>query len=149
LLRRGSDESNAVSDGPFARGSYADAKDVRPLGYDPLLAKMLVTGAKAELGGNALRLTFEYPALPEARAVVPKIVEAFRVVGVEIVATERPESELESELRAGRRFDLAYRATRCEEPVLEAGALLCPGYDASPSADALASIVSPRILELL
>ena len=58
-------------------------------------------------------------------------------------------SQLESELRAGRRFDLAYRVLRCDEPVLDAGVLLCPGYDAPPEADALASAASPRILQLL
>ena len=80
---------------------------------------------------------------------MPKIAEMFRLVGVEVRTAERPQSELEADLRAGKRFDLAYRATRCEEPVMEAGPLLCPGYDASPSADALASVVSPRILQLL
>jgi len=43
-------------------------------------------------------------------AVVPRIVEALNVVGksvgLEVVASEVPESELESGLRGGRRFDL-------------------------------------------
>ena len=49
----------------------------------------------------------------------------------------------------GRRFDLAYRVLECREPVLEAGLLLCPGYDAPPEADALASVTSHEILLLL
>jgi peptide/nickel transport system substrate-binding protein len=143
------DADSLVSDGPFARGSYADAADVKPFGYDPLLARMLVAAARKELGGGPIKLTLEYPTLSEAEAVVPKLVEAFRLIGLEIVATARPESDLESELRAGRKFDLAYRVSRCNDPLIEAGPLLCPGYDAPPSADSLASVASPRILQLL
>ncbi|HEV3165544.1 MAG TPA: ABC transporter substrate-binding protein [Isosphaeraceae bacterium] len=149
LLKRAADEISTISDGPFAKGSYADAPGVKPLGYDPMLAKMLVAAAKKEMGNNPIKLTFEYPAIPEAQVVVPKIAEAFRKVDVEIELLERTESELEEALRAGRRFDLAYRATQCVEPVWEAGPLLCPGYDAPPSVDGLASIASPRTLELL
>jgi peptide/nickel transport system substrate-binding protein len=149
VLNRPPDDANLVSDGPFAKGSYADAPDVEPLKYDPSLARMLVRAARSEMGGDPIKLKLEYPALAEARAVVPRIAEAFKLAGVEITPIERPGSELEAELRAGRRFDLAYRATRCAEPVLEAGGLLCPGYDASPSADALAALASPRVLLLL
>ena len=68
---------------------------------------------------------------------------------MEIVPLELPESRLETELRAGRRFDLAYRVLRCDDPILDAGTLLCPGYDAPPETDTLASATSPRILQLL
>jgi peptide/nickel transport system substrate-binding protein len=149
LLRRPVDEANGPADGPFPRGSYADSTDVKPLEYDPLLARMLVAAAKKELNSSAIKLTFEYPAIPEARAVAPKLVEALTAAGLEIKAVERPESELESSLRAGRRFDLAYRALRVGEPALEAGPLLCPGYDAPPAADGLAAIASPRTMQLL
>jgi peptide/nickel transport system substrate-binding protein len=149
VLRRPPSEGNTVADGPFAKGNYADAPGVRPLEYNPSLAMMLVAAARKELGGSAIELKFEYPAIPEAQTVVPVIAEAFRQSGVRIETIERPESQLETELRAGRRFDLAYRALRCEEPVLDAGLLLCPGYDAPPEADALASATSPRILQLL
>ena len=132
LLHRPSDAVNLVSDGVFPKGNYADAPDVKPLGYDPLLARMLVAAARKELGGQPIKLTLEYPAIPEAQAVVPRLVEAFRLAGVEVVASERPESELEAELRAGRQFDLAYRATRCDEPVIDAGPMIAPGYDAPP-----------------
>ena len=30
-----------------------------------MLAKMLVAAARKELGGRAIKLTFEYPAIPE------------------------------------------------------------------------------------
>src|SRR5262249_5089992 len=50
LLRRPSDAMNRVADGPFARGSYADAIDVKPLDYDPMLARMLIAAARKELG---------------------------------------------------------------------------------------------------
>jgi len=149
LLRRPSDATNLVADGPFPKGSYADAPGVKPFGYDPLLATMLIAAARKELGGAALKLTLDYPATSEARAVVPKIVEALRLVGVEVVAAEHLEAELEAELRAGRRFDLAYLSSPCVEPALDAGPLICPGYDAPPQADALGSLASPRILQLL
>lgn len=149
VLKGPSGGDNVPSDGPFPKGSYADAGDVKPLDYDPLLAKMLVVAAKKELGLNALKLNFEYPATPEAQAVVPKIVEAMRVAGVELKATERPAAELEEDLRNGRRFDLAYRVSRMAEPAFDAGPSLCPGYDAPADADGLASLASPRILQLL
>jgi peptide/nickel transport system substrate-binding protein len=149
VLHRPPGDGNFVADGPFAKGNYADAPDVRPLEHNPSLAMMLVAAARKELGGSAIELKFEFPAIPEAQTVVPMIAEAFRQSGVRIETIERPESQLESELRAGRRFDLAYRALRCDEPVLDAGLVLCPGYDAPPDADALASATSLRILQLL
>ena len=38
---------------------------------------------------------------------------------------------------------------RCDDPIGQAGPLLCPAYDAPPEADPLASAASPRILQLL
>ena len=110
---------------------------------------MLVAAARKELGGRPIRLKLEYPAIPECRAVVVKLAEAFRIAGVEIEPLEVPESRLESELRAGRRFDLAYRVLHCDDPIQDAGSLLCPAYDAPPESDPLASAASPRILQLL
>ena len=149
LLRRPADAANALADGPFPKGSYADASGVAPLTYDPLLARMLVAAARRELGGDPIRLRFAYPATAEARAVAPKLIEAWRLVGLEVDPVERPESDLERSLRSGERFDLAYRATRPDEPAWDAGPMLCPGYDAPPSADALNAIASPRIRQLL
>ncbi|WZO99604.1 ABC transporter substrate-binding protein [Isosphaeraceae bacterium EP7] len=149
LLKHPVDDVNRPLDGPFAKGSYADAPDVPALGYDPLLARMLVAAARKELNGVALAFDFEYPARPDARVVAARIAEMLTLAGVEIRLIERPESELESALRAGRKFDLAYRVGRCAEPAWDAGPFLCPGYDAAPSADALASIASPRIRQLL
>lgn len=153
ILGRPVDAVNIVSDGPMPKGSYADASGVKPLEYNTTLATMLIAAAHKELGGTAIELKLEYPAIPEALAVVPSIVEAIRAagapVGLKIEATEWPESQLESALRAGRRFDLAYRVLRCDEPILEAGPLLCPGYDSPPETDALASAASTRILQLL
>jgi peptide/nickel transport system substrate-binding protein len=149
LLHHSSDAVNLVADGVFPKGNYADAHAVKPLGHDPLLARMLVAAARKELGGQPIKLTLEYPALPEAQAVVPRLVDAFRLAGVEVVVSEKPESELEAELRAGRKFDLAYRATRCDEPVMDVGPMIAPAYDAAPGTNPLASVASPRILQLL
>jgi peptide/nickel transport system substrate-binding protein len=149
VLKHPMNDVDAPADGPFPKGSYADAPGVKPLGFDILLAKMLVAAARKELGGRPIRLTFEYPAIPECRDVAGKLAEAFRIAGVEIESTELPETRLESELRAGRRFDLAYRVVRCDDPIREAGPILCPAYDAPPETDPLSSAASPRILQLL
>ncbi|HZW31943.1 MAG TPA: ABC transporter substrate-binding protein [Isosphaeraceae bacterium] len=149
VLEHSPQDPDAPADGPFPKRSSGDAPGVKPLGFDMLLARMLVAAARKEQGGGRIRLTFEYPAIPEARAVADKLAEAFRIAGVEIVTAELPESRLETELRAGRRFELAYRVVRCRDPIREAGPILCPGYDAPPQADALASAASPRILQLL
>jgi peptide/nickel transport system substrate-binding protein len=147
------DEANAMADGPMPRGSYADAPGVKPLGFNTTLASMLIAAAHKELGGTPIALKFEYPAIPEVQAVVPHLVETLRAVGspvgLKVEAVELPESQLESELRGGRKFDMAYRVLRCAEPMLEAGPLLCPGYDSPPETDALASAASTRILQLL
>ncbi|MFO0888198.1 MAG: ABC transporter substrate-binding protein [Isosphaeraceae bacterium] len=149
ILKHPVDEGNSVADGPFPRGSYADAPGVKPLEHNAALATMLVAAARKELGGSPIELKFEYPEIPEAIAAAPVIAEAFRSAGLKVEAIARPETALESELKAGRRFDLAYRVVRVEEPILDAGPLLCPAYDARPEADGLTSAVSPRILQLL
>jgi peptide/nickel transport system substrate-binding protein len=153
VLGRPGEPADAVADGPMPRGSYADAPGVKPLGYNPAQATMLIAAAHKELGGTPIELKLEYPAVAEAQAVVPRLLEAIRAVGLpvglKIEGVEVPESQLESELRAGRKFDMAYRVLRCDEPVLEAGPLLCPGYDSPPETDALASAASTRILQLL
>ncbi len=110
---------------------------------------MLVAAARKELNNAPIKLMFEYPGIPEVRAIVPRIAEAFRQAGVQIEAVEVNPSRLEVELRAGRPFHLAYRVLNVEDPVLDAGVLLCPGYDAPPESDALASACSKEILQLL
>jgi peptide/nickel transport system substrate-binding protein len=149
VLKRPADESSSVADGPFPKESYANAPGVRPLESNSALALMLVAAARKEMNNAAIELKLEYPASAIAQEVVPRIAEAFRSAGVRIEIIERPESALEADLRAGRRFDLAYRVLRCDEPILDAGPLLCPGYDAPPEPDALASSASLRILQLL
>ncbi|MHB1559026.1 MAG: ABC transporter substrate-binding protein [Isosphaeraceae bacterium] len=135
--------------GPFPKGNYADAPNVKPLAFNILLAKMLVAAAKKDIGTRAIHLTFEYPAIPEVRVAVAKIIEVLKIAGVEIEPIELPESRLETELRSGRRFDLAYRVIRVNDPVLEAGPILSPCYDAPPDVEPLAASASPRILQLL
>jgi peptide/nickel transport system substrate-binding protein len=153
ILRRAVDEANGPSDGIFPRDSYANAPGVDPLPYDPSLARMLIAAGVKELGGDGVKLTLEYPARPEPRAIVRRLIEDFDLVtrgtGLKITALERPESELEEELHAGRPFDMAYRVVRCTEPITDVGPMLCPAYDAPPSQDGLATIASPRMLQLL
>jgi peptide/nickel transport system substrate-binding protein len=149
VLKHPASGADSVADGPFPKTSYADAPGVKPLEFHMWLAKMLVAAARKELGNAPIKLRFEYPAIAEVQAVVDKLAASIREAGVEIVTVEVRPSQLETELRAGRRFDLAYRTLRSNEPVLDAGLLLCPGYDAPPGADALASVASPHILQLL
>ena len=131
--------------GRFPRGATPTRRASSRSRARSWLAKMLVAAARKELNNAPIKLNLEYPSIPEVRAIVPRLADAFRDAGVEIVPIEIPLSQLEGELRSGRRFDLAYRVLECDEPVLEAGLILCPGYDAPPEADALASAASPRI----
>lgn len=149
ILKRTATDPDAPADGVFPKTSYADAPGVKPLEHDPVLAAALAALAKGELGKESVSLKLEYPAIAEVEAVIPRIVEAFRLARIEVEPVEVPESRLEAELRAGRRYDIAYRVLRCDEPVLDAGLMICPGYDAPPSANALASGASPRIIQLL
>lgn len=149
LLKHPLTDLDQPADGPFPKGNYADAPNVRPLSFNILLAKMLVAAAKKDIGTRTIHLTFEYPAIPEVRVAVDKLTELFKIAGVEIEPIELPESRLETELRSGRRFDLAYRVIRVNDPVLEAGPILSPCYDAPPDVDPLAASASPRILQLL
>jgi peptide/nickel transport system substrate-binding protein len=149
VLKHPANDEDAPADGPFPKGSFADATGVKPLGFNPALARMLVVAAQKDLGVHSIRLTLEYPAIPECRAAVAKLAEAFQLAGVQIQPVEVPESRLERELRAGRKFDLAYRVLRCDDPIQDAGTLLCPAYDAPPESDPLAASASPRILQLL
>ena len=138
-----------VADAPFVRGSFVADPGVPPLEYNPVLAKGLVAAATKELGGTKIHLTLEYPAIPEARATVPKIADALRAIDIDVEVTEWSEGALEAGLRAGRRFDLAYRASRLTDPLRDIGPLLIPAYDAPARAGGFASAASPRILQLL
>ena len=149
VLKAPIDEFNAPSDGPFATDSYANAPGMKAYDPDLLLARMLIGAAKSEMKISEVKLTLEYPAIPEAQAAVPRIAEALRAAGLVITIAERSESELEEALRSGRRFDLAYRVSRCVEPVWDAGPMLCPGFDAPSDSNGLAAMASPRILQLL
>jgi peptide/nickel transport system substrate-binding protein len=149
LLKSPPTDKDTVADGPFLKGSYADAPGVKPLDFQPWLAKMLVAAARKELGGAPIALNLQYPAIPEAQAAVVKIAEAFRQAGLQIETVEVSESALEGQLRSGGRFDIAYRVVRSDEPIQDVGTILCPGYDAPPEADALASAASHEILRLL
>ncbi|MFO0957233.1 MAG: ABC transporter substrate-binding protein [Isosphaeraceae bacterium] len=156
ILRRPADARNLLADGPFPADSYANAPNIRGFDHDPLMAKMLVAGGRKEAGVETVRLRFEYPSIPEAQAVAPKIAEMFREAGkigelngLQIDLVERRPDDLERELRAGRKFDIVYLADRVSDPAMEAGPLICPGYDAPPTTGALAAIASPRILQLL
>ncbi len=149
ILRGPSTAADLPADGVFPRGDPADAPGVKPLEHNPVLAVALAALARGELKAEALKLKLEYPPIAEVQAVVPRLVEAFAMARITVEPVAVPRSKLESELRAGRRFDMAYRVLRCDEPVLDAGPMICPGYDAPPSAGALASAASPRILQLL
>jgi peptide/nickel transport system substrate-binding protein len=149
IIKRPIDDYNQPADGPFATDSSANAPDVPRLEYDPLRARMLVAMVRREMTAPKFQFRFEYPAIPEAQAAAPRIAEMLRAVGLGIDLVERSESELEEALRAGDRFDLAYRVGRTDAPVREAGNLVCPGFDAPAASDGLGALASPRIMQLL
>ena len=149
ILKHPLDDYDRPSDGPFATDSTANAPNVEPLEFNMLVARMLIAGVRRELSLSKIQLTLEYPAIPEAQIAVPKVAEVLRSLGLIINLVERPESELEEGLRSGRKFDLAYRRARCDQPIREIGPLLCPGYDSPPQTDGLAALASPRIMQLL
>ena len=133
LLKHPATDKDTVADGAFPKGSYADAPAVKPLESHPWLAKMLVAAARKELGGAAHQPEFRVSR--DTRGAgdrAQKLADAFRAAGIEIETAEVLPSRLEAELRAGRRFDLAYRVLRCDEPVFDAGMLLCPGLRRPP-----------------
>lgn len=149
VLRRPIDAANLPSDGVFAVDSYANAPAVAPLEHDVLMAKMLVAGVRREMALAKIQLTLEYPAQPEAAAAAPKIADQLRAIGLQIDLVMRPESELEASLRSGRRFDLAYRISKCDEPLRDVGTLICPAYDAPTETNGIGAIASPRMVQLL
>lgn len=48
LLKHPPGDADLPADGPFPKGNFADASNVKPLGFDMLLAKMLVTAAQRD-----------------------------------------------------------------------------------------------------
>ena len=52
VLKHPPGDADLPADGPFPKGNYADAPDVKPLGFDIMLAKMLVAAARKEIGGG-------------------------------------------------------------------------------------------------
>ena len=122
ILGHPGDADNAVADGPMPKGCYADASGVKPLGYNPTLATMLIAAAQKELGGTPIELKLEYPAISEAQAAIPFILESIRAVGLpvglKIEAVEVPESQLESGAPGGTQV----RPRVSRAPVRRAGA---------------------------
>jgi peptide/nickel transport system substrate-binding protein len=138
-----------VLDGPAPRGSFAQAPGVAELEYHPILGRMLAAAARKELELGPIALTLDYPRVPDVERVVPRLVEAWKEIGVAVEPRGWDAGTLEARLRAGEAFQLAYRIVTVGEPLRDLGPAVCPGYDAPGSADALASIASPRIVQLL
>ena len=66
-----------------------------------------------------------------------------------VASVASPDGALKVELDLNGEGRLAYRVLRCDEPTLDAGPMIFPGYDAPPASNALTSAASPRILQLL
>ena len=115
VLGHPSDAENTVADGPFPKGSYANSPGVKPLAHNMALATMLIAAASKELGSSPIELKLEYPAIPEAQAVVPVIAEAIRTAGLAFGPEDRDNRKARGRARKrtsrGRKFDLAYRAS--------------------------------------
>jgi peptide/nickel transport system substrate-binding protein len=143
------DPMTGLLDGPSPKGSFAQAPGVPALDFQPLLGRMLAAAARKELGSGPITLTLDYPRLPDVERIVPDLVEAWKQIGVQVEPRPSEAGELEARLKRGEPFQMAYRVVTVAEPLRDLGPALCPGYDAEPSADALASIPSPRIVQLL
>ena len=102
----------------------------------PALATMLIAAAHKELGGTPIELKLEYPAIPEAQAAVPSSSRRSATAGLPWGSRSRPievpESQLESELRAGRTFDLAYRVAAMRRAGPRGGPPALPGLRRPP-----------------
>ena len=107
--------------GPFPKGSYADAPGVKPLGYNSGPGHDADRRGPQGAGRPPIELKLEYPAIPEAQAVVSRAsLEAIRDVGLasglKIEAVEVPESQLETELRADARSTWPIACSRATSP---------------------------------
>ncbi len=94
---------DTVADGAFPQGELCRRPGRQAARVAPWLAKMLVAAARKELGGQPIRLKFEYPAIPEVKVIAAKLADSFRAAGIEIETAEVLPSRLEAELRSGRR----------------------------------------------
>ncbi len=136
----------AVSQGELCRRAGRQAAG-RPTLW---LAKMLVAAARKELNNAPIKLNLEYPV--DSRGACDRAQARRRFSRRRVSRSCRPKcrlSQLEGELAPAGGSTWLFACSKCDEPVLDAGVLLCPGYDAPPEADALASAASPRILQLL
>ena len=71
VIKRAAEAPDAVADGPFPKGSYADSPGVKPLESQPWLAKMLVAAARREMNNAPIKLNLEYPSIPEVARSCP------------------------------------------------------------------------------
>ena len=150
MLKHPINDVDAPADGPFPKGSYADAPGVKPLGFDILLAKMLVAAAQQGAGRPAdpadLRVSRD-PRVPRrSSSSSPR-----RSASPAWRSSRSRSPSRDSRTSSGRGGGSTSPIASCgrDDPILDAGPLLCPGYDAPPETDPLASAASPRILQLL
>ena len=148
LSKHPATDKDTVADGAFPKGSYADAPGVKPLESHPWLAKMLVAAARKELGRAADQAAISsIPRSPRCRRSCQKLAD---VVSRRRASRSRrsrscPRGSKPSCGRAGGSTWLIACCAATSRSSMP-GLLLCPGYDAPPEADALASAASPRDL---
>ena len=76
VLKHPATDTDAVADGPFPKGSYADAPGRQAARAAHMwLAKMLVAAARKELNNAPIKLNLEYPAIAEVQAIVDKLAD--------------------------------------------------------------------------
>jgi peptide/nickel transport system substrate-binding protein len=138
-----------VASGPVPRNSYAYLETLQPWPFKPALAKALVAVVRRSFGGTLPVFQLQYPNTDEAREAVRFIQQYLKLAGIETAPVQRPLSELEQDIRLGRRFDLAYRILYVRDPVFDLATVLSPGPTITPAGQILPNCSSDWLRYLL
>lgn len=146
FLGRAPRPDELLADGVFARGSAWDDTEVRPVPYDPAMARLLFASARRELKMTKLSLTLDHSSQPEVVRVAAKIADSLSGFGVEIKLKSWSASDLEDSLRSGKPFELAWRAVTPTLDHFLIGGTISPAIFAPPQSGGLSALASPMIL---
>ncbi|TWT98063.1 Extracellular solute-binding protein [Botrimarina colliarenosi] len=132
---------------------YAYNESIEPRPYEPRLAALLLTAARAadaaaedaSMAPVPTAITLAHPPTPIARAACEAIRDQLGAVGLEVTLTEASEGEL----AAGRvDYDLRYAEITVAEPLVDVWRLFGPGGLAGecspPMRDGLEKVVTAR-----
>jgi peptide/nickel transport system substrate-binding protein len=135
-----------LADGAFARGTAWDDTEVRPVPFDPAMARLLFASAKRELKVTKISLTLDHSSRPDIVRVAAKVADSLSGFGIEVKLKRWSEGELEEALRSGRPFELAWRTVKPTMDHFLVGGMISPAIYAPPETGGLAALASPMIL---